>query len=785
MSPPEVNSPGTLIEALREQLRACTSTSDGVARPDIVLWTDPKRQWSTLVPMLLKALPELLVYGEYDPEHRTGPAIWLRCAADGVLDDLDLPADRTPVCYLPGIGRQDLRAGESCPDALKPLIDLMYRGKLWLQRGGGDWTATAFLTSRDALGLDIKGDNATTEALLRALPEFATEPLGRFSGRRLEADDFDQMLTTDVVRDLLLWMNDPDATRERLGDARWTAFCNQCRQQFSFSPDTDGETAAGEKLGGGEGDWEKLWQRFSEAPGNYPGIPDLLRRSRPGGKSNETVEMIFDGSRWPDENQKEEDALRTEMAGIIDLQHGDACAHILELEERHGARRNWVWAQIGQSPLAQVLKPLAVLARHCRQAIGGQSPDDIARTYMQTGWQADAAAWQAVAEARGTEQDLVRAVVQDLLKPWLDDSARAFQRAVQASALPDARHAEPVTFDLGGCIVFADGLRYDLGEALHAELERRDCRVTMNFRWAGLPTVTATAKPAVTPVADQVKGDSLPDDFSPQFASSGKPANASELRKALSGAGYQVLEGGMGDWPENSDARGWTEEGKIDTRGHQLQGDLPQILDEEIRRLADRIVGLLDGGWNKVRIVTDHGWVYLPKGLPKVELPQHLTASRWARCAAIAGDSRVEAPTAPWHWNPGQYFATAPGVACFTASNCYAHGGISIQECLTPDMTVERAGSRLRHAGIDSVTWTGMRCFVVASGAVAGAQADLRLRTAAGESVAAAVKALDDDGSISLLLADDEHESAELVVVLLDGSGKVLAQHKTKVGSDS
>lgn len=778
MSPSATNMPNTLIEALCQQLHTCISTNDGVAAPAVIVWTDPKQQWQSLVPMLLKALPELLVYGEYDPEHRSGPAIWLRCAADGTLDNLELPADSTPILYLPGIGRQDLRAGESCPDALKPLVELMYRGKLWLQRGGGDWTATAFLTSRDTLGLDIKGDNATTDAMVRALPEFATEALSRFSGRHLEADDFDQMLTTDVVRDLLLWMNDTEATRERLGEARWTAFCNQCQQQFDFSPDNDGETVAGEKLGNAEGDWKKLWQRFAEAPGNYQGIPDLLRRSKPAG-------LIFEPARWPDENQKEEASLRAALGEIETLQHSEACKRILELEVQHSARRDWVWAQLNQAPLAMTLRSLAMLAKHSRQAIGGQSPDDIARTYLQSGWQADAAAWRAVAQAHGTDQELIRTVVHSLLKPWADDSARTFQAAVQASALPDARHAEAVTVEAGGCIVFADGLRYDLGEALHTELERRDCRVQMNYRWAGMPTVTATAKPAVTPVADKIKGDRLPDDFSPQIASSGKAANAGELRKAMAVAGYQILTGdGMGDWPESNDSRGWTEEGKIDTRGHQLQGDLPQILEEEIQRLANRIVGLLDGGWQSVRVVTDHGWVYLPKGLPKVELPHHLTASKWARCAAIAGDSQVAVPTAPWHWNTGEYFATAPGVACFTAANCYAHGGISIQECLTPDITVQRAGGRVQHTTIDSVTWTGMRCFVVATGATAGVQADLRLQTAAGESVAAAVKMLDEDGSTSLLLADDEHESVQLVVVLLDGSGKVLAQHKTKVGND-
>ena len=33
-------------------------------------------------------------------------------------------------------------------------------------------------------------------------------------------------------------------------------------------------------------------------------------------------------------------------------------------------------------------------------------------------------------------------------------------------------------------------------------------------------------------------------------------------------------------------------------------------------------------------------------GLPTAELPKHLPASKWARCAAIKGDSRVPVPTA-------------------------------------------------------------------------------------------------------------------------------------------
>jgi hypothetical protein len=59
----------------------------------------------------------LLVLGEYRPEQRRGPAIWLRCAIAGVLDGVDLPGRRVvPILYLPGVSRQDLRAVSDCPE---------------------------------------------------------------------------------------------------------------------------------------------------------------------------------------------------------------------------------------------------------------------------------------------------------------------------------------------------------------------------------------------------------------------------------------------------------------------------------------------------------------------------------------------------------------------------------------------------------------------------------------------------------------------------------------------
>ena len=183
----------TVLDRLIEHLRARDVATDGQERPAAVLWTDPKAEWRTLIELMQARVEELLVLGDYKPEARTGPAIWIRCLVDRALTEPALPEDRAPIVYLPGVARQDLRAGEECRAALKPLVELMYRGTMWLQPNGSDWGVTTFLTSPKALGLDIARDRATTDALLRALAEVALTPVVQLTQKHLEADDFDRM----------------------------------------------------------------------------------------------------------------------------------------------------------------------------------------------------------------------------------------------------------------------------------------------------------------------------------------------------------------------------------------------------------------------------------------------------------------------------------------------------------------------------------------------------------------------------------------------------------------
>jgi hypothetical protein len=255
------------------------------------------------------------------------------------------------------------------------------------------------------------------------------------------------------------------------------------------------------------------------------------------------------------------------------------------------------------------------------------------------------------------------------------------------------------------------------------------------------------------------------------------------LRKALTAQGYTVLGNEELNIPSGPEARGWLEIGDLDHRGHDLQNDFPGQIQPEIERLALRILKLLDAGWRSVKVVTDHGWLFCPDGLPTAELPKHLTASKWARCAAIKGDSQVPVPTAAWSWNPSEQFATPSGAACFNTGGkySYAHGGISLQECLTPVLVVSGGASSAPAVAITEISWKGLRCNLEVSGGTAGMTADLRREAAGGPSVATTAKPVDDGGA-RLLVEDDELEGAVVVAVLLSPDGRVIAQRRTVVG---
>lgn len=675
----------TLLDALAQALaRASLYNSNDQVAPAAVLWPDKEGQWLPLLPALRARLP-LLTLGDHDPAQRSGSAYWMRCMLAGALPNDRLPADSIPVIYLPGVSRQEMRAVEECPRLLQPLADLQYRGVLWTQKNARDWTLAAFVQSKEG-GLDIPvgADAATRDALLRALPVLANEPLARLRQTApLRAPFFDALLNPDLARRLLLWLNDPAGYRQTLDAAAWQSFCNLCRRDYAFDPATADPVTAARTLSQPAGVWAEVWQRYTEAPAAYPNLAGLLRQARPPAQL-----ALFETPQpyWPQDNEAAEAALRSELAALDNALTGAARARILALDETHGARRAWVWSQQGQAPLACALEHLVRLAAFTQQPLSGATATALAQAYAATGWQSDAAVLAALAAVHAAaDVAAVTSAVRALYRPWLEQGALALQTlvAVQPAAVQTPELPAP---DMGTCLLFVDALRFDVARRLADHLAGLGLTATVDWRFAALPPVTPTAKPAVSPVAPRLTGSGQKE-FAPKTLNGGSVVTVTVLRSLLADAGYQVLAAHeLGD----PAGRAWSEAGAFDRYGHEHGWKLAHRIDEELLLIQERVQNLLGHGWRTVRIVTDHGWLLLPGGLPKSDLPIHVSHVRKGRCALLKAGVTVDHCVVPWRWHDATLVATAPGIACFEAGKEYEHGGISAQEIVTPVLDIHR-----------------------------------------------------------------------------------------------
>jgi hypothetical protein len=307
--------------------------------------------------------------------------------------------------------------------------------------------------------------------------------------------------------------------------------------------------------------------------------------------------------------------------------------------------------------------------------------------------------------------------------------------------------------------------------------------ITEDPTWTALPSVTATGKAAVTPVRDKIRGEEGGPDFEPSVAETGQSLRGGYyLNKLLKDAGWSILERSA-----DGDGQGlaWCEFGAIDQEGHNRGWKLAMHIDGLILEIRDRITELLAAGWKRVRVVTDHGWLLLPDGLPKIDLPGVLTESKWGRCASLKQGASSEERLYPWYWNPNRYFALADGVSCFKKGEEYTHGGLSLQECLTLQLTVTRRVPAQETASVEftDVVWKGLRCTVVVDGNFSDLLLDIRSQAGnPSSSVVLGVKSLKENGTASVVVEDEELEGQEAAVVLVDGEGSLVAQIATVIG---
>lgn len=386
------------------------------------------------------------------------------------------------------------------------------------------------------------------------------------------------------------------------------------------------------------------------------------------------------------------------------------------------------------------------------------------------------AAWRFPDE--NGDLDAVGGALRAMYLPWLEESARRLQEAVKVTGGLSSITSDSITS--GTCTVFVDGLRYDVAVQLQERLSAFG-DAQLSACWTSLPSVTASGKAWCSPVAQYIGGSADDVDFEPRVLADGKSLSGHNFRKLLSEHGVQALEK-----HETGDPQGkaWTEAGDLDHYGHEHGVRLARDLDGQLGQVIERISELLEAGWKHIRVVTDHGWLLMPGGLPKTELAKHQTETRWGRCAVLKDSAHGTPLTFGWDWCKDVQVAYAPGVSNFIAGAEYAHGGISFQESLVPVLQLNSAGA----AGVEpavriqSVTWKGLRCSVVVEGSSAGQQVDIRTKAAlASTSLVASVKTLE-GSKANLAIADDESMGTAAIVVVLSDDGEVLQKQATTVG---
>ena len=765
-----------VVAALRTAAQAFAA-GDQIA-PCAVLWPDPERLWERIVPQLQALTPELFVLGAYAPEQRTGPALWLRCLEARSL--AAAPATGiTPVFYLPGISREQLRAVEECPPELAALVELQFRGTLWLHINGKEWTPYAFLVSKHGgLGLEVARDQSTLDALGGAFPTLFDEPVSHLQTRLLDAEYFNELVAPDASGLLLRWLSDPTAFKQRSSATEWKAFGQQCKTDFRFDPDKDGPLKAAHLLADRGNHWNEAWQRFADSPANYPGIVEWLKRAAPKNPTlHDSAEI------WPHLNERDERQLQSALEALADRPPDEVTRRLGELETQHGKRRLYPWAKMGLSPLATALEPLVELAKLCLASPGAPTPEAFAEFYAREGWRADAAAVATMAACGTHEQHAdVLALVRAVYLPWLETTSRHLQQLIRDHGQAVVRRTELIEAKPGRLVLFADGLRFDVAQQLAQQLSPAGLTSAHAWEWSTIPSVTASAKPAASPLAGAVLGGEAGDEFATSLISSGQRLTQDRFLSALKERGWQCLSP-----EETGDPAGsaWTEGGALDKRGHNEGWKLARAVPTELRDLTSRIVSLLQAGWSEIMVVTDHGWLLLPGGLPKVELKSFLAEHRWGRCAALKAASQTSVPTFPWHWNPDVDIATPPGVGCFRASMEYSHGGVSLQEMVIPRLRVTAGRDGVASARLVEAKWTGAKCRVTVGGEYSGTRVDIRGRRSDSDTSFLSDRQSREtslEGKVTVFLEDEADAGRSAEIVLLDASGQVIDSLPTKLG---
>jgi hypothetical protein len=747
-----------------------------MAKPEVILWPDPECQWVDVISVLQSALPQLLIYGNYDPSRKQGPAIWLKCLIAMMLPEADWDRDKIPIIYLPGIAKSDLRNVENAVFNFQPLLEYQYTGTLFTQDNGKEWSILAFVeNSTSGLGVKVAQDSATKEALKKTLPTIFQDPEVLVGKSIIDAAYLNNQLFPDIIPAILKWMCKGDDFMHQLDPGRREVFKNLCLTQYDFEPDPKNIKAIAEKLGSKRNSWQYVWQYYANAPAKFPEIEALLRMAKPADLGEGIY--AFPKDSWPQINDDGEDSLFEALQKIAKLDPIKALDSLRRLETEHGPRRKWVWYELSKCPLADALQHLAQMAAIAHDPFPHGTLHDLTEYYTSKGYQADQFMRKSLAAVKlDKDKQVIKSILKVLYLPWIESLTDKFQRLVSVDSSIFTKQAlSPVEDDY---LLFVDAFRFELAKDFMARLDDLGYKVELKEGWSTIPSLTPTSKPNVSPVATMISMESRIDEFRPSLKN-GKELQTPVFRDALQDQGYRFVSNSSEIDPKT---KCWQEIGDIDTKGHQDQSDMVRRIEDLFDLLLDTIETAFERGVKRIKIVTDHGWLLVPGGLPKTSLNVGLTETRWGRCALIKEGVQTDLLHLPWRWNPSIYIAYAPGISFFKANVEYAHGGISIHECLVPTLVIENPVVRMIEAEIKAIKWVNLKCTIQTSEVPDGYQIDIRTKyNDPKKSIVLSSSKMISGNSVTLMV-DDSAESQAATVVLLDDKERILDKKPTTVG---
>jgi len=764
-----------VVKALKQ---AEQHNSSIMVKPEVILWPDPESQWAEVISDLQAKMPQLLIFGKYEPAKKQGPAIWIKCMVARTLPESNWDEEAIPIIYMPGIAKNDLRNVEAAGYHLQPLLEYQYTGTLFTQDNGKEWTILAFVeNSISGLGLQVAKDGGTKSALRQALPAIFQDDDVFTGNSTIDAEYINIRLFPDIIPSILKWMCMGDAFLQNMEAGKRSIFISLCKAKYDFEPDHKNIKAIAEKLGSQRTGWKQVWQMYANAPHKYLKIEELLRFAKPDDLGSGMFALPSES--WPQVNEQKEEELSKALEKVSKLQPKEASHLLNTLEQNHSDRRNWVWSELGKTSLTDALQHLVRMAAKATETFPSASIDELKSYYISSGFETDQAMRKSLAAVK-SEKDkaLIKSLIQSIYKPWLQSITNKFQNLIEKDASPFS--GQVANTETESFVLFVDALRFELAEEFCNRLLNQKYKVSLETNWSAIPSLTPTSKTNASPIATMVSLTSDIKDFRPQLQS-GKDLQTEAFRDALATRDFKFV---FSPGDISTDYKCWQEIGNIDTKGHEEQSGMVKRVEELFEQVQEVLDVAFDKGIKRIKIVTDHGWLLLPGGLPKTQLHEGLTETRWGRCALIKEGAITDLLHLPWRWNPSIFIAYAPGISFFKANQEYAHGGISLHECLVPTMIIENPNVSTSAAKIAEIKWVNLRCAVTTEGAKDGFTIDIRNKynnsatsILEEESKIKAVK-----GNKVTLMVSDEAESQAATIVLLDETGRILDKKLTTVG---